>query len=142
MDVKACIAYWESLKRSAKYYAREIKFPYKSGASAYDPAVKKKYKDEWSFAEVIHFYTPPSLRKPAPVMSVYNCPSTSKSAEIDDLQIDDASMHSIPSESESVQVRRTLRYELKFVVLSILMVFIYVSTIGICEEKQVIERRR
>lgn len=114
LEVKTCMAYWDSLKRSAKYYAREVKFPYKSGASADDPAVKNKYKDEWSFADVMDFYTPPSLRKQAPLMSVYNRPSTSTSAEIDELQIDDASMQSIPSESDSAEVKKSLRYELNY----------------------------
>lgn len=103
LDVKTCMHQWESLKRSAKYYAREIKLPYKSGASADDPDVQKKYKDEWKYAEIMEFYTPPSIKKAAPVLSVYNRPSTSKGDD-EIIQIDETSMQSIPSECESVNV--------------------------------------
>lgn len=120
-DRATCEKHWESLKRSARYHSRDTKMPYKSGASADDDAVQKKYKDDWAFADVMAFYTPPSLKKQEKLVSVYNRASTSgtgdknnsmetsgtletsKTSNPDNLAMDESSMSTVFSETtESV----------------------------------------
>ncbi|XP_055309487.1 uncharacterized protein LOC129573201 [Sitodiplosis mosellana] len=62
LPVDKCISHWNSLKRSAKYYANDTKIAYKSGASAVEMS-SQTYRAEWPFRNVMSFYTPPSLRE-------------------------------------------------------------------------------
>lgn len=105
LSKEMCVKHWSSLKRSAKYHVRETKLPYKSGASADDEAVQKKYKEDWPFAEVMAFYTPPSLKKQEKLVSLYNRPSTSKASETENFTMDESSVDTVISETtESVYV--------------------------------------
>lgn len=74
LPIAVCMKHWTSLKRSANYYARPARIPFKSGAGA-DEMKKtddKKYKDEWQFADVMNFYTAPSLKEHEKLISVCN----------------------------------------------------------------------
>lgn len=61
LEINQSVKFWESLKRSAKYYANEQKVPCKSGASTNEMS-EQTYREEWPHREVMAFYTPPSLR--------------------------------------------------------------------------------
>lgn len=61
LPVTKCVDHWNSLKRSAKYYAIDPKIAFKSGASA-DEMTGEPYRPEWQYHDVMAFYTPPSLR--------------------------------------------------------------------------------
>lgn len=81
INIDTCKSHWESLKRRACYHGKETKVPYKSGASSTDDEVQKKHKKGWEFAEVMSFYTPPSLKEKDELVSVLNKPSTSFESE-------------------------------------------------------------
>lgn len=86
LPVDKCMKHWESLKNSASYHTKPTREPYKSGASADAEEVQKKYKEEWQFADIMSFYTPPVLKKTDSFVSIMNQPrvSTSKaSSEVD-----------------------------------------------------------
>lgn len=74
LSVEVCIDYWTSLKRSARYYARPQRIPYKSGAEG--GVVEKKYRDEWPLADYMAFYTPPALKDNEKHVSICNTPES------------------------------------------------------------------
>lgn len=78
VSIDDCMKHWASLKRSASNFARPARIPFKSGApgNELDDGDDKKYKDEWQFADVMNFYTPPALKKHEKLISARN-PSTS-----------------------------------------------------------------
>lgn len=65
IEAKKCVAYWKSLKNSAKYYSNEFKIATKSGASTSEMESNEKYRESWQYEDVMGFYTPPNLRAPA-----------------------------------------------------------------------------
>lgn len=70
--VDDCCKLWNSLKRSARYYARVPKIPCKSGAAGASTSIEKKYRDEWMHADCMAFYTPPSLKEPEKMITICN----------------------------------------------------------------------
>lgn len=104
LNVEKCMQHWESLKRSAKYHARPTRDPFKSGAAADSEEVQRKYKDEWQFADVMSFYTPPALKKSVSLVSICNSASTSSKKGNSDVDMNDTSAIDDLSEIESVYV--------------------------------------
>lgn len=73
-----CVSHWNSLKRSAKYYANDPKIGFKSGASADEMAIER-YRPGWQYHDVMAFYTPPSLRGGSDSFDLTNIRSTMQS---------------------------------------------------------------
>lgn len=86
LDFNTCVSHWQSLKRSARYHAQPKSIPSKSGASSSE--LKKKYRDEWQFAEAMSFYTPPSLKKQESLVSIVN--TTSNKEREESVSMDDS----------------------------------------------------
>lgn len=84
LPVNDCIKHWTSLKRSANYFARPTRIPFKSGAGA-NELDEKKYKDEWKYAEVMSFYTPPALKQPETLISVCNTTASNEIGDLDEV---------------------------------------------------------
>lgn len=108
LSIADCMKHWASLKRSASYFARPARIPFKSGAAAneLDDDDGKKYKDEWEFAEVMNFYTPPALKKHEKLISG-GIPSTSKENDGESeavLQGETSTMGSFETEDDNVYV--------------------------------------
>lgn len=75
LPTTTCVNHWNSLKRSAKYYANDRKIECKSGASA-DEMTSETYRSEWQYRDVMAFYTPPSLRGGSDSIDLMNVRST------------------------------------------------------------------
>lgn len=103
-----CIKHWESLKSSASYHAKPTRDPYKSGAAADSEEVQKKYKEEWQFADIMSFYTPPALKKAEKLVSIWNQPGASSSKASSDIDMNEslssAALTDDLDETESVYV--------------------------------------
>lgn len=78
LPVDECVKFWNSLKRSARYYARIPKIPCKSGAAA--SSLEKKYREEWPHADCMAFYTPSTLKVPEKLVTICNTVETASSA--------------------------------------------------------------
>lgn len=102
LNVDTCKDLWSSLKRSAKYYAKTPRDPFKSGAGAGDEKVQKKYKDKWQFADVMSFYTPPALRNTGSHVSIHNLPATSSKKDSSNIDLNDSA-----SDADSVSTANT-----------------------------------
>lgn len=100
LTTEVCKKHWESLKRSARYYAREEKIPSKSGAGADE--VVKKYKDQWIFADAMQFYTPPSLKKAEQLVSITNMTSTTFDSDKGSIYTESLDGRSTATEDEEV----------------------------------------
>lgn len=90
-------------------FARPARIPFKSGAATneLDGDDDKKYKDEWQFAEVMNFFTPPALKKHEKLILAGGNPSTSQENDGESeagLQGETSAMGSFETEDASVYV--------------------------------------
>lgn len=105
LSVQTCKDHWVSLKRSASYFAKPPREPYKTGAAADDEEVQQKYKDKWQFADIMSFYTPPVLKTAESLVSIQNLPGSSSNKDVSDIDsASNASTTSTTCDARSVYV--------------------------------------